>query len=394
VTAARPRLLVIGPTPPPHHGISTFMARLLVAPELHAAFDVVHLDSADRRNLENLGRFDLRNVWLALRHAGELCALIARHRPDIVYFEVSQNAWAYVRDSLFILLPKLTGRRVAVRLNGSDFRNFYEAANGGMQALIRITTARLDGVAVLGEALRDIYAGLLPEERVRVVANGTADLSAEGSAGTAADARAADGAVMSVAYLGALYRPKGILDFLRAAARVRETGSRARFIAAGGWFCEETRREALELVRHHGLESVVTFPGIVDGERKRALLQDADVLVFPGVQNEGQPYVILEAMAAALPVISTAKGAIEDMVVHGETGFIVPDRSPGVLAEAILRLEADGALRRQLGRAGRRRFVDRFTDERSLAALIGWLRAAAGRPLSDAANMASEEVAA
>jgi glycosyltransferase involved in cell wall biosynthesis len=371
------RLLVIGPTPPPHHGISTFMERLLVAPALHEAFDVAHLDNADRRDLENLGRLDFRNVWLALRHSLELCWLLVRHRPDLVYFEVSQNAWAYLRDSLFILLPRATGRRVAVRLNGSDFRNFMDRSNAPLRGLIRFTTARLSGVAVLGEALRPVYAGLIPADRVRVVPNGTADLFPDGDAAAAAEARAKAGAPLTVTYLGVLYKPKGILDFIEAAARIQALGSTARFIAAGGWYSQETRSEALALVARHGLESVVTFPGIVAGEAKRALLRDSDVLVFPGIQNEGQPYVILEAMAAGLPVVSTAKGAIEDMVLHGETGFIVPDRSPDALAAAVARLDADAALRRRLGNAGRQRFLGYFTDDRALAGLIDWLTLAA-----------------
>jgi glycosyltransferase involved in cell wall biosynthesis len=365
----KPRLLVIGPTPPPHHGIATFMERLLLARELHARFDVQHLDISDRRDLSNLGRFDARNAWLGVRHAGELLLALVHRRPDVVYFEISQNAWAFLRDSLFIILPNLFGARVATRLNGSDFRNFFERSRAPVRALIRATLARVDGVAVLGERLRDIFAGLVPAERVSVVPNGTADAFA-GSDAPNADDR---GGEFTVTYLGALYRPKGILDFVEAARRMREQGSRARFVMAGAWFCDDTRTDVLARVRLAGLTAAVSFPGVVAGDAKLALLRSSDVLVFPGIQNEGQPYVILEAMAAGLPVVSTPKGAIEDMVRDGVNGFIVPDRTPAALAAALLRLEADPALRRRLGAAGRHRYRAHFTDERTIETLVGWL---------------------
>jgi glycosyltransferase involved in cell wall biosynthesis len=392
----RPRLLVIGPTPPPHHGISTFMERLLVEPALHAAFDVQHLETADRRGLDNLGQLDARNIVLGLRHAAELLALLVRHRPHVVYFEISQNTWAYIRDSFWIMLPKLVGSRVAVRLNGSDFRDFYGRSGVLTRSLIRVTSRRLDAVAVLGERLRPLYDGLVAAERVSVVPNGAADLFPEeelaslgrlarapggisvpeGTAGGAPATAASGpptGAPVRVTYLGALYRPKGIMEFIRAAALLRDRGCAAEFTAAGGWFCEDTRQVAESEVAALGMKGVIRFPGIVAGEDKLALLRQTDVLVFPGVQAEGQPFVILEAMAAGVPVVSTAKGAIEDMVVDGETGLIVPDRSPEAIADAVQRLVEHPAERLALGLAGRQRFIERFTDERSLEQLLAWL---------------------
>jgi glycosyltransferase involved in cell wall biosynthesis len=388
----RPRLLVIGPTPPPHHGIATFMERLLKARALHEAFEVSHLDISDRRDLSNLGQLDPRNVWLGIRHAAELKYRLIRDRPELVYFEVSQNAWAYLRDSQFIALPRMFGAKVATRLNGSDFRNFYQRTNAPLRAWMRSTLKRLDGVAVLGSSLLPVFEGLVASDRLAVVPNGTADSFPEAVDRQPADDRAERGDPLTVTYLGALYQPKGILDFVDAARLCRDRGLPARFVAAGGWFDVSTRAALERAVERAGLQETIEFPGIVAGDEKRALLRRTDVLVFPGIQNEGQPYVILEAMAAGLPVISTAKGAIEDMVVHGTTGWIVPERSPAAIAARLAHLHAAPDQRRALGRAGRERFVERFTDERTLADLIGWLlNVAHGRAAiaADGARVAS-----
>jgi len=366
----RRKVLIIGPTPPPYQGMAVFTEMLLRSPVLSAAYEVLHLDTADRRGLDNMGRLDLGNVILALRHACELAWRVARHRPDVVYVEVSQNEWAYLRDAVFIAIGRALGARVVTHLHGSHFRQFYEAARPPFRWLVRRSSRWLSGALVLGEGLREIYDGLVPAERVRVAPNGIADPFPEG-----APARTSS-RPLTVAYLGALFRPKGFIELLRAAALLRDEEPELHFVFAGPWVSDEERAEATELVAREGLGSIVSFPGVVSGEAKREFLREADIFVFPGIQAEGLPLVILEAMAAGLPVVSTPVGAVPDAVLDGETGLIVPPGDPAALAAAIRRLASDESLRERMGRAGRERFLAKFTDERcaeQLVAALDWV---------------------
>lgn len=396
----RRRVLIIGPTPPPYQGMAVFTEMLLRSPVLGAAYEVLHLDTADRRGLDNMGRLDLGNVLLALRHAWELAWLVARHRPDVVYVEVSQNEWAYLRDAVFIGVARALGARVVTHLHGSHFREFYETARPPFRWVVRRSSRWLSGALVLGEGLRGIYEGLVPAERVRVAPNGIADPFPEGApertgsrgrgaehrrndsighAGSTAQGEQAGPAQarpLTVAYLGALFRPKGFIELLRAAALLRDEEPELRFVFAGPWVSDEERAEATELVAREGLGSIVSFPGVVSGEAKRDFLREADIFVFPGIQAEGLPLVILEAMAASLPVVSTPVGAIPDAVIDGETGLIVPPGDPAALAAAIRRLASDASLRERMGRAGRERFLAKFTDQRcaeQLVAALDWV---------------------
>jgi glycosyltransferase involved in cell wall biosynthesis len=106
---------------------------------------------------------------------------------------------------------------------------------------------------------------------------------------------------------------------------------------------------------------------VVGPEQKGPLLRDADVLVLPVRQPEGQPLVVLEAMAAGLPVVATRRGAIPEMVDDGVTGLLVPERDVGALAAALDRLRRDPARRRALGEAARRRWAAEFTAELAIA---------------------------
>ena len=93
----------------------------------------------------------------------------------------------------------------------------------------------------------------------------------------------------------------------------------------------------------------------------------ADLFVHSSVCYE-QPMPVLEAMASGLPVVGTSAGRPE-FIVEGETGLVVPPADSSALAAAIGRLLGDPDLRRQMGRAGRRRAIRQFTWDHSVAAL-------------------------
>jgi glycosyltransferase involved in cell wall biosynthesis len=85
-------------------------------------------------------------------------------------------------------------------------------------------------------------------------------------------------------------------------------------------------------------------------------------------REEGFSNVVLEGMAAGLPMIVTAVGGNPEAVVDGHTGLIVQPRDPKAIAEAILRLSRDADLRRRLGDAGQKRVRTEFSIERCVSA--------------------------
>jgi len=105
-----------------------------------------------------------------------------------------------------------------------------------------------------------------------------------------------------------------------------------------------------ELARREGIESRVHFVGEVVSPRN--LHQFLDVSVLCSL-SEGFPNSVIEAMAAAKPVVATPVGGVTDAVTHGVTGILVPVNGLAPLVGALRRLEADSPLRTRLGEAGR-----------------------------------------
>lgn len=92
--------------------------------------------------------------------------------------------------------------------------------------------------------------------------------------------------------------------------------------------------------------------------------KDADIFIFPTYyHNECFPLVILEAMEQGLSVISTNEGGIPDIIYNGNSGYTVEKNNPMALASAIERLLKDPELSNSMGKAGRKLFEEKFTEE-------------------------------
>jgi glycosyltransferase involved in cell wall biosynthesis len=180
-----------------------------------------------------------------------------------------------------------------------------------------------------------------------------------------------------VLYLNTLNKMKGALVLLDAVSLVMRRRSDIEFIFAGPWSHDEHRREAEAVIASHGLAAAVTFTGQVSGERKTTLLREADLFVFPGIQQEGQPLVVLEAMAAGLPIVFTNRGCLAETLRDGHDGIEVPVGDAEALAERIQwLLDRPGEMRR-LGANARLRFEHEYTSQRHEARMSALLSAVA-----------------
>jgi glycosyltransferase involved in cell wall biosynthesis len=160
-----------------------------------------------------------------------------------------------------------------------------------------------------------------------------------------------------VGVVARLQPEKGVANFLKAAARVSEISPRARFLVVGDG---PLREELLNLVEHLGISERVRFLGYRTDSR--ALMGLMDLLVVPSL-TEGSPLIVLEAMAAGVPVVASAVGGIPDQVRHGREGILVPPDDPDALGDALGALLRDPAYARRLGEAGRRRTENEFSHE-------------------------------
>ena len=139
------------------------------------------------------------------------------------------------------------------------------------------------------------------------------------------------------------------------------------------------RTELENLARELQIESRVHFAGEVVSDRN--LHQFLDVSVLCSL-SEGFPNAVIEAMAAAIPVVATPVGGVIDAVTDGVTGILVPLGDPAPLAVALRMLEADAPLRARLGEAGRDTAFAKFSQKIVIEKLSSFYEMLARRHLT------------
>ncbi len=357
-------LACIGAVPPPYHGVTIFNEGLLNS-RISKVYRLHHLDISDKRSLENLGRVDWRNVYLGLRNLWDLAKLCLRKKPDLVYLPIAQNI-AYLRDGMFIVVARFFSKaKIVIHLHGSYFKEYYNHTNWFMKQFIDFTMGKVDTAIVVGNRLRYIFDDWIKD--IQVVPNGTPFNPKLGNKFK----RNRDTVIIS--YLSNLSKSKGILDTIKAAKTVTNKHAEAYFKFAGPWLGQEpaTKKSAFRFIRENHLENKIEFMGTILRDNKKEFLVDTDIFVFPSCWYEGHPMVIIEAMAAGCPVVSTKNaGAIPETVIDGKTGILVEKKNPQAVAQAIIELIESPELRVKMGMAGRKRYEQYYTQERNIENMI------------------------
>jgi glycosyltransferase involved in cell wall biosynthesis len=181
--------------------------------------------------------------------------------------------------------------------------------------------------------------------------------------------------------VGRLVEKKGFAVLLEACRLLRARGADFGCEIIGGGPEEEALRHQIAAA---GLRDTVTLRGVLATEDVGRALQNATVVVLPCVvardgNVDALPTVLLEAMAAALPVVSTRLSGIPEIVIDGETGLLVPPGDAAALADALGVILDQPTRAQAMGRAGRRRAERLFDLSTNVGDLRHLLRGQAGR---------------
>ncbi len=211
-------------------------------------------------------------------------------------------------------------------------------------------------------AVKERLGGLA---KIKVIYNGidTKDFQEDGKIPSLREEFGLGRDALVIGAIGHFAPLKGYDDLINAMPLILESVPRIRLLIAGEAIYPAYRdyREKLrELIARLEIEDKVIFAGQRDD--LSSLLQTLDIFVLPS-WSEGFGRANLEAMAAGKPVVSTNVGGIPEVVIDGETGFLVPPHDPEALARAIIALAEDRKLREKMGQEGRRR-AELFTIRR------------------------------
>lgn len=288
-------------------------------------------------------------LWRALSAWVRFMGWLGTGRVEFVHVHFASRA-SFWRKLAFVLPAFAARRPVLLHLHGGGFRDFFEQECGRWaQATIRWTLTRAARVIVLSRAWCTWVHAICPHARPVVIHNPI--LVPPPGPPVARDPRRVLG-------LGRLGRQKGTFDLLDAVALAGKRGVGLYLVLGGDGDAAAVRAAADRL----GLAGRVELLGWIGAGRKARELEHAGVFALPSY-HEGLPMSLLEAMAAGLPVVTTAVGGIPDAVDDQVEGFLVAPGDVAGLAERLCRLTADPVRAAAMGQQGRARVQRSFTAE-------------------------------
>jgi phenylacetate-CoA ligase len=339
----RPGVLMVGPGPDQIGGIASVISAFLRSPLRHSV-NLAHFStSVSGQAGGNL----LCRIQRQVRGLAQLAAAIRRTRARLVHIHTC-SFFSYYRSLVDAAVARLLGAKVVLHIHGGQFEQFCAKSGRFGRWFIRLGAALADAVVVLSHRWQHRLRQYFGHARLAVIPNGISVQQ------TAPAARPPQAFGCRFVYLGAISAAKGLEELIEAAQELRRTGVPFELILAGpesAGLSAELKRK-LEAAQTAGLLKVL---GPVVGTARDELLAGADCLVLPSHQ-EALPMVLLEAGAAAIPVIATAVGDIPELLApqgpaakQSLCGLLVPARDPAALAQAMRQMACQPELRHQLG---------------------------------------------
>lgn len=225
------------------------------------------------------------------------------------------------------------------------------------------------------EANRRHLAAIAPEADVRLAYHGLNADFARLAGGGAPERR---NGTLRVLAVGRMVEKKGFDVLVEACAQLRDRGIGFDAAIVGQPGRQTAAIEAR--IARHGLGARVRLPGPMGQRQLLAEYRRASALCMPSRllpdDRDGIPNVLVEAMAAGTPVVASAVSGIPELVEHEVNGLLVPPEDPAALADALVRLHHEPALRGALIDGARETVAARFDGARLAERLAGWFREA------------------
>lgn len=295
--------------------------------------------------LQSVLNFGRLLIW---RSAG-WALFLRRHKADLVHFN---NACGYDHDAMLACwvsgIPLIVHER-GIQKSISGMTRFFSRRASAIIAISDAVEANLVDGGVQATQIVRIDDGVSPK-RLRINRT-SSELRQQWNLGESNPI---------VGIVGNVKKWKGQEVIIQALLLLKPTYPSIKCIIVGALADPSYKYLLDETIRKYELDDAVIFTGFDSNPIDYVAI--FDVFVHASIEPEPFGIVILEAMAMGKPVVASNAGGPAEIVIDGETGYLVSPGDSESLAERVGELLSDPAKRASYGEAGRKRFLDRYTD--------------------------------
>lgn len=277
----------------------------------------------------------------------------ARHVVKKTGPQVIHAHWWLPGGFIGAVVSKLTGTPLVITTHGTDVAQLERAAWAKTPA--RFAFAQASAITCGSAYLRNelVRQGVADADKIQVIPMPVNPLFVQDT--LSPRSKPNDG--FKILTVARLTRQKSIDTLIEALGILRARGIDARLEIAGDG---DQRASLEEQVRSLQVEPQVKFLGLVPQSELPARYADCDAFVLPSVR-EGMGLVLAEALLCGAPVVATNSGGVTDIVKHGQTGLLFPERDANAMADALERYARDPGYAAQLARAGHVHVMEHYT---------------------------------
>jgi glycosyltransferase involved in cell wall biosynthesis/2-polyprenyl-3-methyl-5-hydroxy-6-metoxy-1,4-benzoquinol methylase len=366
-------ILLIGSIPPPING-QTLSFQALV----------------EEMNVESLMLLGLRGVNMRVFLSkifvflGLLIRLFGKviFKNYVVYQTFSQSKEGFFRDFPIVFISKFLGSKVIGHIHGGNYDGFYFAQNRLIKSLIRNMLKQTDSIIILSENMKSMFdfePTVLP--KIKIIKNGlswkmdTNDLKIK-------ELPINSQKPIKIIFLSNLIESKGYWDVLEATnILVNQYGYNVQTDFCGEFIqypdaqrftnIDEAKEHFFGFIKANKLQHHVNYRGIIEGEPKKQLLEEAHFFILPtSYINEGQPISIIEAWAYRCVVLTTNYRGISEMLIPNESAIYVEYNRPETIVETVKNLLHNPTEYQRISENGYQNFLNNYTKEKHLKALM------------------------
>lgn len=283
---------------------------------------------------------------------------MALHREtfDVMVIKTAHDWETLSRDLMLLLITRPLCNRIVLQFHGSEPGRLLQEGYPFFKIASKLLLCLSDAAMVLSVEEKQNWQQFDPSRNVFVVNNPFVPPVRNRTAMTAINSPQRE--VPILLFVGRLIKAKGIFDLLEAMPLVLKQKV-CRLVVVGDG---PRSGELMQCLMRHGLDNDVTLAGYLEGEELMAAYHSADIFVLPS-WSEGFPFVIVEAMNAGLPIVTTHIRGMADHLTSGVNALFVAPRDPTSLADRICELLSDGGLRSRMSEMNREK-VKEFAPEK------------------------------
>ncbi len=347
-----PRLLVIGPLPPPVGGASISFELFCRLAREQYRFDYMEIINSSANHFKPRSRIlTFEGIRRAIRILAQFLQQI--HRVDKVLV-FGTNGFILSLFPFLVLLARFFGKPCYLRVFGGSLDTYYENLPQPLRLLLTTTLQQCQRIIVQTESLYHFFKPWLKEKMFLVPGYRLLDARLDYNQQPFRMMQPTQS--LRLIYLGHIKEEKGVFVLMESLLKIYQRGFNEIIC---DFFGPATTADKKRLDAQLSDIPSAKYMGIVSPDEVVSKLRQYDALVFPTYYpNEGHPGVILEAMNAGIPVITTRYRSIPDLVEHGLNGLLVSPNDSDDLAKAIQEVYDDRFLLAKMGENNYQRRVN------------------------------------